>query len=430
MAEIQDPGKSAADQVTRIIEDDQGDLVELCLDLANTLSPHGKERAVASKVVDWFKANNIQGWLQPITERSANAVGWLPGVEDGTSLIFDAHMDTGPELPPSAAERLRRISQAWVENDIIYGWGVVNDKGQLAAFMIAARALAKAGIRLKGDLYIAGVAFETGYPSVGERQGIDYPGTGFGTWWLVNRGVTADYALVGETSGFGLITVECGELYLEISTRGRSIYTPRMERGSSLQEHPSSAVRMGHIVQALEEWAVRYQKENRLEFEGGAIVPKVQILSVHGDSRESRLRLDIMLVPGANPRKVKADVQKFLKESGFDCEVSAYQWSRGYFAKNAEPLIDAVRRAHRGVLGNEPPRPPTEEVSMWRDVNFFNEVGIPSICYGPPRQQELMSDSRNRCMKIADLVAATKVYALTAMNLCGLAKEPTSVVKK
>jgi len=57
---------------------------------------------------------------------------------------------------------------------------------------------------------------------------------------------------------------------------------------------------------------------------------------------------------------------------------------------------------------------------MWRDVNMFNEVGIPSICYGPPRGQEPYSDDGNRAVRAPDMVAATKVYALTAMNLCGV----------
>jgi hypothetical protein len=56
---------------------------------------------------------------------------------------------------------------------------------------------------------------------------------------------------------------------------------------------------------------------------------------------------------------------------------------------------------------------------MWRDLNAFNEVGIPSICYGPKRQRETMTNSQNRAMKIDDLVQCTKVYALTFAELCG-----------
>ena len=58
---------------------------------------------------------------------------------------------------------------------------------------------------------------------------------------------------------------------------------------------------------------------------------------------------------------------------------------------------------------------------MWRDLNVFNEVGIPSVCYGPAQAKKAFG---GRCpepqMKIDDLVQATKVYVLSAMILCGV----------
>jgi len=57
---------------------------------------------------------------------------------------------------------------------------------------------------------------------------------------------------------------------------------------------------------------------------------------------------------------------------------------------------------------------------MWRDLNVFNEVGIPAVCYGPPRQRDPYSGAGNRAMRIADLVQAAKVYALAAAEICGI----------
>jgi acetylornithine deacetylase/succinyl-diaminopimelate desuccinylase-like protein len=410
---------TARARVLETIEQDRQDLVELCLEMGNTPSPRAKERQQAEKVVRWLSDNGIESWLQPITAESANAVGLIRGIADGTSLILDAHIDTGSPLPANASVESKRIHGAWEENGLLYGYGVVNDKGQLAAFMIAARALVKAGVRLKGDLYIAAVAHETGAASVGDRQGIDYPGEGFGSWWLFNRGVTADYALVGETSGFGLVQAECGKVGLEIRLTGRFVYTPRLERGDSWQDHPSALVRSAHLVVALEEWARQYERRARVEFEGGTIVPRAQVESVQAQARQTVVLLYAFLAPGANPRAVRREVRDFLRERGFDCEVTACQWSRGHIARNAEPLVAAVHDAHLSLFKTEPPRPPTPEVSMWRDVNMFNEVGIPSICYGPPRQYEPYSDANDRAVKIDDMVLATQVYALTVMNLCG-----------
>lgn len=413
------------DELLELIEKDRDELVDLCLKLGNTPSPHGKERSVGELVLDWLKKNGIDAFLQFITEESVNAVGVIPGSGDGTSLIFNAHMDTGPELRPDASEAERKIEGAWMDGDLIFGKGVINDKAQLCAFMIAARAIKRSGFRLKGDLTIAGVAFETGSPSVDEFQGINYPGEGFGTKWLVDRGVTADYALVGETSGFGVVKAECGAVWLKIRVKGREIYTPRLERGSSLKEHPNAFLKTAHLLLALEEWAIKYEQRERHEFPGGTIIPKAQVIEVRGEGGVTRpspycdVYIDVRLVPGKKPLTIKKEIERLVRALNIDCDVSVFQYSRGYIAKNAEPLISAIEEAHRYVFGTEPPAPPSAEVSMWRDLNVFNEVGIPSVCYGPPRQREAMSGAQNRAMKISDLVTAAKVYALTALSLCG-----------
>lgn len=413
------------DKILHIIEEDREELINLCCTLGNMPSPHGKERNVAEATLDWLKKNGIDGFLQFITEESVNAVGVIPGSGNGRSLILNAHMDTGPELRPDASEAAKKIEGAWVDGGLIFGKGVINDKAQLCAFMIAAGAIKKAGFHLKGDLTITGVAFETGDPSVDEFQGINYPGEGFGTKWLVDRGVTADYALVGETSGFGVVTAECGAAWLKIRVRGRELYTPRLERGSSLREHPNAFLKMAHIILAIEDWAIKYEQREKYEFAGGTIIPKAQVVGVRGAAGVGGTTgycdsyIDVRLVPGKNPQAIKREIQDLTRSLDLDCDVSVFQYSRGHIAENAEPLITAVKNAHRYVLGTEPVAPPSAETSMWRDLNVFNEVGIPSVCYGPPRQKELLSESQNRAMKISDLIAATKVYALTVLSICG-----------
>ncbi len=412
-------GEKIYDRVIDIIEKDRDELVDLCLTLGNTPSPHAKERRVAEKVLDWLKKNSIDGFLQPITEESTNVVAVVPGSMNGTSLILNAHLDVGPELGPDASEAAKKIEGAWIEGDLIFGKGVINDKAQLCAFMVAAKAIIKAGVRLKGDLIITGVAFETGKPSVDEFQGINYPGEGFGTKWLVDRGVTSDYALVGETSGFGVVKAECGAVMLKIHVKGRTVYTPRLERGSALKEHPNAALKMAHVILALEDWAIKYEQMERTAFPGGTIIPKAQVTGVRSSGGHCDVYFDVRLVPGRNPRDIKKEIRQLTRNLNIDCDLFIYQHSRGYIAKEAGPLIKAIENAHRYVFGTDPPSPPSDETSMWRDLNVFNEVGIPSVCYGPPRQKEPLSGARDRAMKISDLVAATKVYALTILSVCG-----------
>ena len=414
------------DKLVQIIDEDKNDLVDLCLQLGNTTSPHAKERVLGEAVLAWLKECGIHGELQSITDESVNAVATVTGTSSGQSLIFNAHMDTGPELGPDATENERRLETAWIDKDMLFGKGMINDKAQLCAFMIAMRAIKKAGIKLQGDLILTAVAFETGNPSLDRQQGINFPGEGFGTKWAVDRGAVADYALVGETSGFGIVQAECGAAWFKIRVKGREVYTPRLERGASIQENPNAFAKAARMVAALEQWAVEYEKRETMTFSGGTIIPKAQVVDMSGSSegvgRPSPccdIFVDVRIVPGKNPNAVKKEFEQLARELHIDCDVTLFQYSRGHIAKNAEPLIGAVTHAHKYIFGLEPPAPPSAETSMWRDLNVFNEVGIPSICYGPPRQREPMSGAQNRAMKIADLVEATKVYALTALRICG-----------
>jgi len=417
---------AAYEKIIHAIDAQKDDLIELCLRLGNTTSHHGKERRLGEAVLQWLNDAGITGELQFITDESVNAVATLAGAGASKSLIWNAHMDTGPELGPDATENEKKLETAWIDGDMLFGKGMINDKAQLCAFMIAMRAIKQNDIKLKGDLTLTAVAFETGDPSVDHQQGINFPGEGFGTKWLVDRGVVADYALVGETSGFGIVQAECGAAWIKVRIRGREVYTPRLERGRSIQENPNAYVKAAHAIMAIEEWAVDYENREAMEFAGGKIIPKAQIVEVRSGGKISRpnpfcdIFVDVRIVPNKNPNAVKQEIAATVKRLNLDCEVSLFQYSRGFIAQHAEPLIAAVIAAHRYIFDAEPPAPPSAETSMWRDLNVFNEVGIPSICYGPPRQREALSGAGNRAMKVSDLVQATKVYALTAMELCGI----------
>jgi len=410
--------ETARERLMAIIDEDRHDLVDLCLLLGNMPSTHGKERAVGEAVVQWLEAGAIEAFLQWITDESVNAVGFIPGAGGGSSLILNAHLDTGPELGKEASDADRRMEGAWVDGDLLFGSGLINDKAQLCAFMIAARAIKKAGVRLCGDLYVTGVAFETGEPSVDGTQGVDFPGEGFGAKWLIDRGVTADYCLNGETSGFGVVRGQCGAVWLKIRVKGREMYTPRLDRGTSLRDHPNAYLKMAHAVLSLEHWAVDYEEKGRFEFPGGTMIPKAQVVGVRGGPGYCDIYYDVRIVPRTDPQRIKREIQAVMATLDFESDVSVYQYSRGHVTQNADALVDCLERAHRKVFGSDPPAPPQAEMSMWRDMNVFNEVGIPAVCYGPPRQKEMISQARNRAMKIDDLVAATKVYALTILSVC------------
>ncbi len=77
-----------------------------------------------------------------------------------------------------------------------------------------------------------------------------------------------------------------------------------------------------------------------------------------------------------------------------------------------------MEKAHFTTFGATPPQPNPATCSMWRDVNIFNEVGIPAISYGPRSERH----SFRRSFTIEALYNAACVYARTAVDICSQSK--------
>ncbi len=55
---------------------------------------------------------------------------------------------------------------------------------------------------------------------------------------------------------------------------------------------------------------------------------------------------------------------------------------------------------------------------MWRDINIFNEVGIPAITYGPRSERH----AYRRAFTIDSLYQAACVYARVIVDICNQEK--------
>ena len=178
---------------------DRKEVVDLALAMGNIASPSGYELPMADFLEPWLKENGLNPVRQHVVTGRDNVVGVLKGLGGGRTLLFNSHMDTqipdsvNPLLPPETQELEKR---AWAEGGRVYGIGVVNDKGPMAAFLIAAKALRENGVSLRGDMILTMVVGEMGMAPVDEFQGERYLGKGLGTRHLVDHGVLADAALV------------------------------------------------------------------------------------------------------------------------------------------------------------------------------------------------------------------------------------------
>ena len=417
---------SVADEVVARI--DRTELVEFALAICNIDSAGPTEAEVAQYLYDWLCREGFKARKVGLLPDRFNVIGTLPGTGGGYSLLFNSHMDTAVRSTDIWRKRDPAADvyhKAWIEGDQLVGEGIVNDKGPMAAFLIAAKAVKAAGVTLKGDLLLTGVVGETSREPCDDPPGSLIESKDLGARFLVTHGGVADYVLVAEGTGFSLVSVEAGEVWFKITwlSDQPGYYTPYLPDRTTMRESPNMIVRAVVAVEILERWATDYQKRYAYQSSGGPVVPKAQIGAIRGGDSTGiggspevcSLYLGVFTVPGQNPIDLKDEIEDVLHESGAaPTEIELYHFRRGYEAKNIQRLRDAVLRAHQATFGSPPPPPNPATCSMWRDVNIFNEVGIPALTYGPRSE----SHSHKRAFSIEALYQASCVYARTIVDLC------------
>ena len=240
----------------------------------------------------------------------------------------------------------------------------------------------------------------------------------------------ADYALVAEGTGFGLCWVEAGKLWYKVTltTTQPSIYTPYLPKRTTLAKSPNMIVAAAAAIEALEKWAADYEERQVYQSPGGTVVAKAQIGAIRSGQPTRPFRspalcylyLEVRALPGQDPLATRDEIHKLLTALGLDNTVELYHYWRGYEAKGIERLADSVLRSHRAIFGEDPKPPFVETSSMWRDINIFNEVGIPALTYGP----RPVAHALKHGLTIESLYQAACAYARIAVDLCTQEKPP------
>src|SRR5918912_1202374 len=121
-----------------------------------------------------------------------------------------------------------------IEGDVVRGLGISNMKGGIAAFMMAGKALAQSGLRLKGDVILAAVVGEISRTPIGPWQTKEFRGEGAGTRHILTHGIQSDYAVVADGSDLNIVWTQNGVVDFKTTTLGQ----PESAWGSKRTTHP------------------------------------------------------------------------------------------------------------------------------------------------------------------------------------------------
>jgi acetylornithine deacetylase/succinyl-diaminopimelate desuccinylase-like protein len=414
---------------------DEQELVALAVAMGNIKAPSGYEQPMADFVLQWLKANGFESsYQQQVSEGRSNTIGILRGSGAGRSLIFNSHMDSEQGMPMRLDEEPPPGPTASIdyEKKRIFGLAVQNDRGPMAAFMMAAKAIKNSGLRLPGDIIMTMVVGEIGMGPVDEFRGARFIGKGYGSRHAVTHGINGDFALIAETTDFGVTWIEAGAAYFKITLEGRGFYTPRIPERGAVKDNPNALIKMIPVIEAIEKWAVEYENKYTIDYPVGKMVPKVSIGAIRAGApykpsttpKSCSIYVDVRVPPPLEFIQVERELKEIIGAVGLGGTVECFMARKGYEGKNVEPLVKAIQNAHVAVRGSQPPPVSTPETSMWRDINIFNEVGIPAVTFGMPRKSA--PDVAERFVEIKDIVDAAKMYALVALEICGTQGESES----
>jgi acetylornithine deacetylase len=413
---------TAAEQRDRLIAAvDEARLVATASSFVDIPSPTGSEQEMAERMRDVLEAMGLAVSWQEVEDGRPNVVGRLEGSGGAPSLMFNGHMDTsysGREAHLRSKPGFQ--PHAEVRDGHVWGLGISNMKGALACYVEAVRAIADAGLHLRGDVVIAAVVGEIEKTQWGEEfRGAQYRGYAAGSRYLPTHGGIADYCILGEPTEQRVVLGHYGTMWARISTQGPFVHTAFSH--GRLGEN--AIVRMQSVLADVLAWIPGW--ERRSAYSGIDGVVNVGAIAAGAPWRVSRtphradLFLDIRVPPTMAMTVAREEFAELVRElrarhPDFGISSEVFVTAPGAQIEESSPLVAAIDAGHEQVFGTRPER---DTVRWFSDASALTRYGIETVNYGTSSGLP-SADGEN--LEIAGLRSMATVYALVAAQICGV----------
>lgn len=376
-----------------------GDLVRI-----NSVNPaHGGPEGGEARVIDY-----LEGVLRELgipTERwdakpgRPNLSAVLPGRDPSRTILYNSHVDTvsveGMTIDPF---------DGGVREGRLHGRGSTDAKGQVTALLHAFAAAARSPEAPPTSLRLVF--------TVDEEAGFG------GIQSLVDRGIEAEAAVVGEPTELKIVVAHKGTQRWHVELEGRAAHSAKPHLGVNAIHHAAI------LIRKISEDYARDIARNVHPLLGP---PTVNVSVISGGTQvnlvpaRARILLDRRTVPGETRAAVEAE---------FEAIFAAIRAERPEFSARQEPPlmvhppletdpahpIVKAASAITSAMGN-PGEP--EGVPYGTDGSNISEAGVPTIIVGPGTIDQ--AHTADEFIRIADLEAGARFYHRLMMTGPGAA---------
>jgi len=369
-------------------------------------NPPGRYKEVAKFIESKMKEIG----LKTLTKRN-NIIGEI-GNHGKKTLIFNAHYDTveafkGWTVDPFGGK---------IIDNKIYGRGASDDKSCVTAEIF--KALLEANVNLKGKLILTAVGDE----ELGGLKGIKY---------LLSKGyVEGDVCLLGDGPAGHPFGYTGGTMYIIITIYGKQAHglgapdLPPQYRN----EHSgiNTIERMIKIMNFLLELNKQFMdKETKYNLPEGFTTrfSHINIAQLRGGNKittvpdKCTLQLSVNTIPEQDIASIKKKILDYIEQLKqqdpyLNIDVNIPISMEPFTIDGKSEFAQAVQNSMKRVFNEE------KEFELFMpstDAHWFQERGIETIIIGTGRNDN-NCHAADEFVYIADLINATKLYAITALN--------------
>lgn len=364
---------------------------------AESVNPPGNESLPAAVVEKFLKSAGIPCQRHEAAPSRTNLIASF-GKSGGKRLLVPLHLDTVPSPESWGPEAFR----GRVEGGLIIGRGAVDDKGPLAAVLMAMEILKSESAGLGGELVLVAAADE-------ER------GSALGMEFLVRQGlVRGDWALVPDIGhSMGAVDVaEKGVAFLEAECRGRAAHGSRPSDGAN------AILALAELLAEVEAWepADRHPLLGR---------PTANVGQISGGTAPNMVpdrataRIDCRYLPGMSSARVLLTFEELARRVSGRREGISFSFRLLNDQPPSEvdpssPLVEAVRRIAPRITGR-----PVELLGLGGATLCKQclAAGIPAAGFGPG--SAAAAHSAGESVEVRELVHFAAFVAALARGLLG-----------